>query len=67
MNVQEFLDIKLEDESCEACQGRRHDSYSSRKCCYCNGTGKQPTEAGQKLLDFIQRHIKHMIRETMDL
>jgi hypothetical protein len=31
--------------------------YGSRRCGFCLGTGYFPTEDGQTLLDFVQRHL----------
>ena len=55
--------IELEVD-CDRCNG---DTYTAlegyngsprRVCCLnCNGTGKQPSEEGQRILDFISKYL----------
>jgi hypothetical protein len=41
---------------CERCLGS--GVCSGRKCAWCEGSGRQATEFGQKVIAFLRRHYK---------
>ncbi len=52
------------ERPCRQCYGlgvvadeAQKDPRASRPCPACNGRGRQPTDEGRRLLEFVRRHL----------
>lgn len=50
------------EESCNECNGSGVSEYE--ECLNCHGTGMAPTENGEQILVFVQRHLKSFLRNA---
>ncbi len=62
MNI--ALNLEKKCSRCDWCEYFSASRMARVPCVYCKGTGKELTEEGEELLEFLKRHWKPRRRET---